>query len=67
MTTKEFCFWLQGWFELNETIDHREGATKETLNLIKEKLDLVLSKKTDKQEETTLHTNFYFEDETIKA
>lgn len=54
MTTKEFCFWLQGWFELNETIDHREGATKETLNLIKEKLDLVLSKKTDKQEETTL-------------
>ena len=54
MTPKEFCIWLQGWFELNDTIDHREGATKETLNLIKEKLDLVLSKKTHKQEENLL-------------
>jgi len=41
MTPENFCYWLQGWFELNQTIDHREGATQETLEMIKRHLDLV--------------------------
>lgn len=41
MTSRDFCFWLQGWFELNQTIDHREGATPETLKMIKDHLNLV--------------------------
>ena len=30
-----------GWYELKETIDHREGATPETMEMIKRHLDLV--------------------------
>lgn len=43
MTADNFCYWLQGWFELNETIDHRDGATKETLAVIRKHLDLVFT------------------------
>ena len=41
MNSRDFCFWLQGWFELNKTIDHREGASKETLDMIEKHLELV--------------------------
>jgi hypothetical protein len=41
MTSRDFAYWLQGWFELNETIDHREGATPETMEMIKKHLSLV--------------------------
>ncbi len=41
MTSRDFCFWLQGWFELNSTIDHRKGATPETMEMIKKHLNLV--------------------------
>lgn len=41
MTSRDFCYWLQGWFELNQTIDHREGASKETLEMIQKHLNLV--------------------------
>lgn len=41
MTSENFCYWLQGWFELNSTIDHREGATVETLEMIKAHLNMV--------------------------
>lgn len=41
MTSRDFCYWLQGWFELNETIDHRQGATPETLVLIRKHLAMV--------------------------
>lgn len=41
MTSRDFCYWLQGWFELNSTIDHREGASKETLEMIQKHLNLV--------------------------
>lgn len=43
MTADNFCYWLQGWFELNDTIDHREGARKETLDVIRKHLDLVFT------------------------
>ena len=46
MTPENFVYWLQGWFELNDTIDHREGATPETLEAIRNHLNLVLNKKT---------------------
>lgn len=46
MTPEQFCYWLQGWFELNKTIDHREGATPETLKVIEDHLQLVFKKTT---------------------
>lgn len=47
MTSRDFCYWLQGWFELNETIDHREGATPETMAMIKNHLTLVFKHEID--------------------
>ena len=47
MTSRDFCYWLQGWFELNKTIDHREGATKETLYMIQNHLALVFKYEID--------------------
>lgn len=44
MTPENFCYWLNGWFELNQTIDHRKGATPETMEMIKNHLDLVFNK-----------------------
>ena len=41
MKSRDFCYWLQGWFELNKTVDHREGASKETLELIEKHLSMV--------------------------
>ena len=46
MTPENFVYWLQGWFELNKTIDHRAGATPETLQVIEDHLKLVFDKKT---------------------
>lgn len=43
MTPEAFCYWLQGWFELNSTIDHRKGATPETLEMIKKHLQSVFT------------------------
>jgi hypothetical protein len=47
MNSTEFCYWLQGWFELNKTIDHRDGASKETLDVIEQHLQLVFDKVTE--------------------
>lgn len=47
MTSRDFCYWLQGWFELNSTIDHREGASKETLAMIERHLALVFKHEID--------------------
>lgn len=41
MTPENFCYWLQGWFELNRTIDHQEGATQETMKMIETHLGYV--------------------------
>lgn len=47
MTSQSFCYWLMGWFELNKTIDHRGGASKETLDLIERHLALVFKHEID--------------------
>lgn len=47
MRSRDFCYWLQGWFELNGTIDHREGATKETLQVIRNHLNMVFKHEID--------------------
>jgi len=47
MTSRDFAYWLKGWFELNSTVDHREGATKETLEMIEAHLDLVFKHEID--------------------
>lgn len=46
MTSEQFCYWLQGYFELKQTIDHREGATPETMKMIEEHLQTVFVKVT---------------------
>ncbi|MHA2309821.1 MAG: hypothetical protein ACXABJ_11125 [Candidatus Heimdallarchaeaceae archaeon] len=46
MEAQDFCYWLQGWFELNKTIDHREGASPTTIKMIEEHLQLVFNKVT---------------------
>lgn len=43
MKAENFCYWLQGWFELNKTIDHRECASKETLEMIEKHLGYVFT------------------------
>ena len=46
MSPENFCYWLQGWFELNQTIDHQKGLRQETLDMVKDHLDLVFNKVT---------------------
>ena len=46
MNAEQFCYWLQGYFELKQTIDHREGATPETMKMIEEHLQTVFMKVT---------------------
>lgn len=46
MSPENFCYWLNGWIELNKTIDHRGGATADTLRVIEDHLNLVFKKET---------------------
>lgn len=46
MTPEQFCYWLQGYFELKQTIDHREGATPATMKMIEDHLKTVFVKVT---------------------
>lgn len=46
MTADQFCYWLQGFFELKKTIDHRDGATPETMKMIEDHLQTVFKKVT---------------------
>lgn len=46
MAPQEFCYWLQGFFELKKTIDHCDGATPETMQMIEDHLKLVFDKVT---------------------
>ncbi|UCW44295.1 hypothetical protein [Pseudomonas phage PPAY] len=46
MTPEQFCYWLQGYFELKRTIDHRLGATQETMEVIEQHLQTVFNKVT---------------------
>lgn len=46
MTPDQFCYWLQGFFELKKTIDHRDGSTPETMKMIEDHLQTVFQKVT---------------------
>ena len=46
MNELNFCYWLQGFFELKKTIDHREGFSPETVKVIEDHLQLVFKKVT---------------------
>ncbi len=48
MTPEQFCYWLQGFFELKKTIDHRDGASAETMKMIEDHLNTVFKKVTPK-------------------
>jgi hypothetical protein len=43
MNTENFCFWLQGYFEL---LDKDEPLSKEQVQIIKDHLELVFNKTT---------------------
>lgn len=44
MTPKEFCYWLQGYFELNT--EGWSGLTENQVKVVKNHLDLVFNKVT---------------------
>lgn len=46
MNELNFCYWLQGFFELKKTIDHREGFSPTTVKVIEDHLKLVFNKVT---------------------
>lgn len=46
MNAENFTYWLQGFFELKKTIDHREGFSPETVKVIEDHLQLVFKKVT---------------------
>lgn len=48
MKTTEFCYWLQGYFELNEDIG-AEGLSKKQVDLIQKHLALVFAHDIDPQ------------------
>lgn len=41
MTSRDFCYWLQGFYELKKTIDCREGFSVETVAMIEKHLAMV--------------------------
>jgi hypothetical protein len=43
MTSRDFCFWLQGYFELTKD----EGLTNEQVELVRRHLDLVFKHEID--------------------
>lgn len=46
MTPENFCFWLQGFFEISQHIDHRQGLTSEAVEEIRNHLKTVFVKVT---------------------
>lgn len=46
MNERDFCYWLQGFFEIVQHIDHRKGLPEEAIQEIKNHLALVLKKET---------------------
>lgn len=48
MQPENFCYWLQGFFEIVQHIDHREGLPAEAVEEIKNHLALVFKKETPK-------------------
>lgn len=51
MTEREFCYWLQGWFELGAG---PEGMSEDQVRVIREHLELVFEKVTPSKEKQLL-------------
>lgn len=47
MTSRDFCFWLQGFFELNPGTDGRLGLTPEQSSIVRRHLSLVFKHEID--------------------
>lgn len=47
MKSRDFCYWLQGWFELNRTTGNQKDVTPETLEMIEKHLSLVFRHEID--------------------
>lgn len=47
MTSREFCYWLQGWFEINTGENSIEELTFEQVDAIKKHLALVFKHEID--------------------
>ena len=58
MNTQDFCYWLQGYFELVMT-STKEGITPQQVEVIKEHLRLVFKKETVKETAADAVKNFY--------
>lgn len=69
MTTEQFCYWLQGFFELTET----DKLSEKQVLMIKEHLNLTFNKVTGPQPKTEyddLNTksycqDFYYQDKSL--
>lgn len=46
MTPENFAYWLQGFFEISQHVDHRQGLTPEAVQEIKNHLAEVFKKET---------------------
>lgn len=45
MTSRDFCYWLQGFFEINDSAD--EGLSDEQVKVIKKHLKMVFKHEID--------------------
>lgn len=53
MSPENFCYWLQGYFEIVKHIDHREGLSKEAVQVIEDHLKEVFDKRTPNRDNGT--------------
>lgn len=54
MTPENFCYWLQGWFELNSTTNNTQ-VTPETITVIKNHLNMVFAHSIDPSQGDAAH------------
>lgn len=57
MTSREFCYWLQGWFEINNVEDAVQELTFEQVQTIKMHLALVFKHEIDPSYGNQAHVN----------
>lgn len=58
MNERDFCMWLNGFLELVQTIDHRKGFSEETVECIRDHLNLVFKKVTPDRNLSTVQAPF---------
>jgi hypothetical protein len=47
MQSRDFCYWLQGYFEISNTLPQQAQLTKEQVQLIQKHLNLVFEHEID--------------------